>query len=354
MKLKQVCMVHIASTSSILVCALGVLAQQIPPTSQLEETEKLVACPTKLSCLEVILSENASNLKLLSSVGTNNIRQIVWSRHGNELGLVGWQEPVEIRDAASLGFLETFGGGKEITRFSFSPKEDIVAYCEKGENDVTILNRRTGGRVCINTESDEADVVFSPDGATLATGGSGSPVKLWQVKDGRLSATFNVKHFQGGQTIAFSPDGRLLAVGERSFTKLFDVATRALLRIFPKSGPSEIRFHPRGHTLAVTYISGDITLWRVSDATKNCEREGVAKQLCTIDWSPDGGIVATAGRDSKITLWFPDDLSMLRELPSLEWVTCVRFSPDGKGLYYLGSNLFNGRSRQIGMFRIVR
>ena len=53
-------------------------------------------------------------------------------------------------------------------------------------------------------------VAFSPDGRMLATASTGSTVRLWVVaKGGLLSAP--IRHEKAIRAIAFSPDGRLVA-----------------------------------------------------------------------------------------------------------------------------------------------
>src|SRR5262249_53861927 len=155
--------------------------------------------------------------------------------------------------------------------------------------------------------------------------------------DGQLLRSCDAGPVVGGLTPEFSPDGRLLAVGNRnSTTHIFDVATGELRVTLPKPVTQEIQFHPAGHTLAVAYCDGTVALWRVADGKLLAERKTSAEELYSVDWSPDGTLLVTSGRKGKITLWDPSDLSVLRELPSPEWVVRVKFSPDGRNLSFVG------------------
>src|SRR5262245_27563398 len=58
-------------------------------------------------------------------------------------------------------------------------------------------------------------VAFSPDGKTIAVGGSLRRVHLFDVKSGELLRSFG-NHPDNVWTVAWSPDGKLLCSGGRS------------------------------------------------------------------------------------------------------------------------------------------
>jgi WD40 repeat protein len=157
------------------------------------------------------------------------------------------------------------------------------------------------------------------------------------VSDGKLLRRFDAGPAVGGLTPAFSPDGAMIAVGNRNAeTHIFDVATGNVLHVLEARQTQGLQFSPDGRTLAVAYVDGSLRLWNTADGRLRHELKTKADELYRVEWSPDGRILASAGRNGKITLWNPDDLSILREIDGPEWVIGLRFSPDGRNLITAG------------------
>ena len=276
-----------------------------------------------------------------------DVYQIVWNRDGKQLGLVEFNRRVEIFVPPADQAVRIVGEGKLVVGFDFSPDENVVAI---GENSVkaTIINLAAGNEIQLTTGHAQPSVQFSPDGKLLATGGYGTKAKLWSATTGELVREFDVGPAEGGLTPVFSRDGTVLAVGHRnSTTRLFDAASGRLLHTLNKSMSQGLRFDSTGKTLAVVYVDGSLTLWDVPTGTLKTSVQSPADELYTIDWTPDGSTLVTAGHNSQITLWNPADLSIVSELASPEWVISARFSPDGTKLLCAGGNRIPQAERYV-------
>jgi WD40 repeat protein len=69
-------------------------------------------------------------------------------------------------------------------------------------------------------------VAFSPNGQLLASGGPGSTIKLWDLRDMKELKTLSGQLFDVVSSVAFSPDGKTLASGyENGTIRLWDIAS---------------------------------------------------------------------------------------------------------------------------------
>jgi WD40 repeat protein len=275
-----------------------------------------------------------------------DVYQILWSRDGKQLAFVEFNKQVEIRMPPADQPVRILGEGKRVVGFDFSPEGNIVAIGENSQN-ATIIDLTESKEIELQTGQSQPSVKFSPDGKTLATGGYGTKAKLWSTTTGELVGEFDVGPEEGGLTPVFSPDGKVLVVGHRNhMTRLFDVASGRLLHTLPKKMSQGLRFDPTGTTLAVVYVDGSLSLWDVQTGTLKHNVKSRADELYTVDWTPDGSVLVTAGNNSQVTLWNPADLSILSELETPEWVISIRFSPDGTKLLFAGG----GRLPQVERF----
>ncbi len=167
-------------------------------------------------------------------------------------------------------------------------------------------------------------ICFSPDGSILASGGS-KDVQLWNPTSGKKVGTIA----DSGEALAFSPDGQFLAIatGDSRKTRdvsIWDVALRKQIvrldavknsRFKVPVGPnsyenvraSGVAFSPDGRLLAVERSwRGSVVLW---DWKKNKELTWMNPNyecLNGVVFLPDGKTIAVAGRSMSgppLLLW---------------------------------------------------
>jgi WD40 repeat protein len=286
---------------------------------------------------EPINAANVGQLSKLSEIPCPSIFKLVYSPDRRRVAFVGWERPVEIREAVTLWPVRTVGADRKLIDFAFSPDPQRVAYSENS-TIAEILTHGSQKPIVLDTENAQPDVVFSPDGKLLATGGYATEVKLWDAQTGKLLRSIPCRSSPSGLRPVFSPDGATIAVGDRNAeTQIFDVATGELRDYLPERETQEIAYHPSGHLLAVAYANGSLRLWGGESGTLLAEHVAILPEIYTLDWSPDGKLLASAGLNGDICIW-DTDLKLLHKLPAPEWVISVKFSPDGTRLMTAGGS----------------
>ncbi len=185
-------------------------------------------------------------------------------------------------------------------------------------------------------------VLYSPDGKRLASVDRGGTVKVWDAQSGRELLTRK----GGGIGMAFSPDGKRLAVaspvvargGPEGTVTVWDAQTgQELLSLKGHTGNVEsLAFSPDGKRLASVsrgwdekqskYVPGEMKLWDAQTGQELLSLKGGGSHVTFI---LDGKRLASAGVGA-VKVW---DAQTGQELLSLKADgDTVAISPDGKRL----------------------
>jgi eukaryotic-like serine/threonine-protein kinase len=237
---------------------------------------------------------------------------------------------------------------------AFSPDGRIIALTgvagQKGE--VRLFDAATGqpiGRPLPYQGALLSGAVFSPDGKMLLIGDRGL-ARFWDVAAGSEIGAPLDSQDTSIMAAAFSPDGQTIALatrrGTRVQTRLWDAATRK-----PKGQPLaspgysiyDVAFSPDGKTLATAaYLitrPGECRLWDAVTGKARGKPLPHPAGVYSVAFSPDGKTLATAGgRDMKARLW---DVASARlkgkPLDHQGEVYTVAFRPDGRVLLSAGA-----------------
>jgi WD40 repeat protein/tRNA A-37 threonylcarbamoyl transferase component Bud32 len=228
---------------------------------------------------------------------------------------------------------------------AFAPdgREIAVATNGSGIRLVDLVTR--GERGLHGGDDGPQSVAYSPDGKLLASGSSAGHLILWDLASeapAQLSETG--VHYIG--RLAFSPDGKLLAVpGPSGEVVLWDAQRWAVQRELSKHANwvSGLSFSFDGRLLATSSVDATMRLWSLSsgETARVLSAEGSA--LTKNAFNPDGELIAAGGQDGSVRVWQVRDGRLMRVLRGhTSFVTDVAFSPHGE---WLASSSHDGTVR---------
>ncbi|MBB2946433.1 WD40 repeat protein [Actinoplanes lutulentus] len=156
----------------------------------------------------------------------------------------------------------------------------------------------------LTTDSPVLSAAFRPDGKAVAIGGE-STAELWAAAGAGFSRTVALPFDLGNvNELAFSPDGRTLAVAADRLT-LWDVADASAPRLITTRGRgpavTDVRFSADGRRLFT--IAARATLWDIKDRGRPRALWNSSATAIPTVMSGDGTLFAGSGDDGRVTLW---------------------------------------------------
>jgi WD40 repeat protein len=248
-------------------------------------------------------------------------------------------------------------------RVAISPSGATVAGVDR--EGAAALWSATGGQRLMTLESGEGagrfeELAFSPDGRLLAVarGGEAPAVAVWDTRSGEEIGHWAFE--RAPRRLAFSGDGGRLAIGGRD----------GLLVVVEPGGDAVMRFDVRGGTVRGVTLSADgellgadlrregeegvVGLWRLGDGERVVTEKGDGSSgtRSPVALSPDGAWMATAGPGNTVQIFETVTGSLVEQLVGhVDEVEALQFSVDGG---YLVSSGDDGTARVWSLDDIQR
>jgi WD40 repeat protein len=255
--------------------------------------------------------------------------RLVYNRASGLLVAVGAGRMVAI-DPATGAVRERGPAVSGHTGLASNPKASVVAFAAK--RGVTLWNLHTRAARTLSLPGGLAAgmLAFSPDGRRLAVAvkvfGSNQRIValLLDARTGRILATLNNQSVLQCDDLAFSPDGRELVVGELEAPNgggavvLRDARTLALRRVLVRLGGGKqtgtVGFSPDGSRVAYGTVDGIAALVSVVSGQTIVSYPGDTAPISQVAFSPNGQLVMTGSTDGTVRVWRGQGLA-LRSAP---------------------------------------
>jgi len=260
---------------------------------------------------------------LLASGGAVWPELIAYSPDGSlYVGTVCLWDPNTGEHKATLGEHE-----ERVTCLEFSPDGSILASGNvdpRGHGTIRLWDVVTGKLKATlegHTVGKEL-MVFSPDGRTLASAhdvrqcsSDDKTIQLWDVKAGQHKVTLENPDSCIVRSIAFSPDGEMIACGNQD--EVNDHSTHGTVHSFA-GGAMKFR------------VDGSVQLWDVATGEHKMTLMEHRDAVFTVAYSPDGLSFISGSGDGAILLWDAKTYQLKAELTGDLYT--IAFSPDSKTL----------------------
>jgi WD40 repeat protein len=231
--------------------------------------------------------------------------------------------------------VELSGHADDVPMAVFSPDGSAILTVS-ADKTARIWDARTG-KATAELHGHEAGLLrgtFSPDGSLVATADESGQVRTW-----RIAADRNVfspgRHAGAAYTAAFSPDGTCLATGGLDRTvRIWRLAEGCQSSVWKMGeGVTSLAFD-RGGRVGVVFEDGSGSILDGRTGQPLVDLQGRSHSMYTIDFSPDGRRLVTAGGDAAAQVWDAQTGQQVGTLPvhADDRVTSAAFAGDGRSM----------------------
>ncbi len=267
---------------------------------------------------------------------------VAFSPDGQTIAIADMGQTTQLWDLSTMtamcileGSTDNLGNeGTEFFSVAYGPKGDTFAI-GAADGTVCLWDTATGTlkHTLIGNITSDRSFSFSPDGKTIATRSFSNTIWLWDPTTGKHEHTLEEGvDMMGGENIAYSPNGSLIAIPAWDGLQMWDTETdKPINKLENSFGVDNFLFSPDGKTIAfVGMLENNVwTVW-LSDPTTGDEKIKLehTDEVKEIEFSPDGKSIATVSTDNTVLVWDTTTGTYKYMLEHTDSVVGVSYNPD--------------------------
>lgn len=249
-----------------------------------------------------------------SSVGF--VSGLAWTSDGKTLLAIGTAGKLWAWPAADGWPTDVALPPSRFLAVAIAPNGETLAVTQ-GQESAWIMGKTANEHATLSISGETTALAFSPDGNLLAGGNRLGSVFVWKAPSGDVRWSNTGGSGKDMNALAWSPDGTQLAAGyEDGTVVVYAASTGKQLATLTIGRPvNAVSWSPGGAYLAVTSLAFNIAIWHVQSQVV-ATGVTVGFDVNDVVWSPAGDLLVCGSDDRQLHAWSVSPA----QGPNLPWV----------------------------------